>query len=495
MECVAGKYRQVGPLRYPDYVEGACCTGPVRYPVDVPEGNAHVATYELGSAGEHPLGRFFGRFQDSDNWGTNLGGVVSLVEAYTCSTSSGPSPELEAFLEALVASGSVALLTNTRMDGGGGRVLRQLLASTIHRRASHLTCVETHRLGLRLLARTTFLSAEQAAAMGCTHPFMALIRARPQSNAEYFIEEIEYYGRGYGSQVNDAALQVVYLAIFMYRRYPWPQRQRYRADATIAKWVEEDLDRSAFEYNRMGLVRNTLKWAISLPGFFQALLEHHSVWLLLAAYDIEERHFAPGKKRRSLFLNASFSSRRQETLLIQELKNNRLLTAWMCSKAGRHILLEICRQRRRRVVQVRERECHVRPLWVKIDTFVIIILSLTLHKPHAHTSLQPSPLRVIVPLHPLRAGVPRFAHVMALRVRSSFLPNSPCHRPDVRSVRDRCRVSDWQAVATVAPSAFAPAVPEVLAFMRGPSVRGKKERLVEWLESKLEYEGQDMQRW
>lgn len=47
------------------------------------------------------------------------------------------------------------------------------------------------------------------------------------------------------------------------------------------------------------------------------------------------------------------------------------------------------------------------------------------------------------------------------------------------------RVGGWQAVAEGAPTAFAVIVPELLAFMRGPQVRGKKERLVEWLESRL----------
>ncbi|CAM9878051.1 unnamed protein product, partial [Ectocarpus fasciculatus] len=275
--------------------------------VDVPEGNAHVATFEPGPAGEHPLGRFFGYFQDHYGWGTNLGHVVGIFENYIW-VSSGPSPELEAFLEALAASGSVAFLTNTRMDGGGGRALGQLLDLTIYRRSTYLSSVKILRLGLRLLARMSFLSAEQAAAVGCTHPFMALLRIRPRSKGLYSVEEIDLYRCGNGAPyVDDAILQVLYLTIFMYRRYPWPQGQQYRVDATIAKWVEEDLDRS-FDYHRRSLVRSTLKWAVSLPGFFQALLEDHSIWLLLAACDIEERHLV-GKNRGCFFFNASFRSR------------------------------------------------------------------------------------------------------------------------------------------------------------------------------------------
>ncbi|CAM9958059.1 unnamed protein product [Ectocarpus sp. 6 AP-2014] len=42
------------------------------------------------------------------------------------------------------------------------------------------------------------------------------------------------------------------------------------------------------------------------------------------------------------------------------------------------------------------------------------------------------------------------------------------------------------SVAKGAPVAFAAAVPDLLTFVRGPSVRGNKERLLAWLESKLE---------
>jgi len=44
-------------------------------------------------------------------------------------------------------------------------------------------------------------------------------------------------------------------------------------------------------------------------------------------------------------------------------------------------------------------------------------------------------------------------------------------------------INGWQAVKDGASCAFDAAVPELLAFVRGPNVRGKKERLTEWLES------------
>jgi len=43
-----------------------------------------------------------------------------------------------------------------------------------------------------------------------------------------------------------------------------------------------------------------------------------------------------------------------------------------------------------------------------------------------------------------------------------------------------------QAVAIGSPHSFAAVAPHLLEFVRGPIVRGKKERLAAWLESKLE---------
>lgn len=336
VECVEGQYR-LHSLRYPDYVEGACCTGPIRYSVDVPDGDAHLAKWDT-------FGKYCSRFQNGRDWGKSLRDVAYIV-ADDLWKAKGPTPELEAFLDALAASGSVALLTNTCMDGGGGFVLDQLLDMTIYRGSYGFGCVKTHRMGLRLLARMSFLSAEQALAVGCTHPFMALIRIRPRSPASYPVEYI--VNRYLKCCVDDAILQVLYLTMFMYRRYPWPRQQRYRVETTIAKWVEW----VEVDCNRPSIVKETLAWAMLLPGFFQVLVEDDSIWFLLAAFDIEQR-VASGKKR-GFFLNTTFSSRQRESRIIGELKNNRLLSAWMCGKDNRHLLQEVCRQRRRRVVKVR----------------------------------------------------------------------------------------------------------------------------------------------
>ncbi|CAN0092085.1 unnamed protein product, partial [Ectocarpus sp. 13 AM-2016] len=93
MECMQRIYCQIGPLCYPDNVEGACCTGPVPYSVDVPVGDAHVAPYEFGPAGDPPGARFFDRFQDDEAWGTYLGDVANILDIHM-RASSGPSPEL-----------------------------------------------------------------------------------------------------------------------------------------------------------------------------------------------------------------------------------------------------------------------------------------------------------------------------------------------------------------------------------------------------------------
>lgn len=348
-----GKHRQVGSLRYPDYVEGACCTGPIRYSVDVPEGSAHIVGCGPGCFGPgcypRPCG---GRFQDRDGWGTNLDVLVNIVGNYL-RLSNGPTPELEAFLEALAASGSVAMLTNSLVGRGGGTVLEQLQYLTIYRSSVLLSCVKTHRLGLRLMARTSFLSGEQAAAVGCAHPFMALPRRRPSSKSIYPVEELQVWRRSQTKYyVDDAILQVMYLTLFMYRRYPWPRRQRYRVDATLAKWIEHDLGSLNKTSFRGSFVSQTLNWAFVFPSLFQALLEDHSAWFLLAACDIEERHFLV-TSRGCLFWNIHFGSRQREDNIMRELKNNRLLTVWVCGKERRYLLQEVCRQRRLRVIQVR----------------------------------------------------------------------------------------------------------------------------------------------
>ncbi|CAM9870092.1 unnamed protein product, partial [Ectocarpus sp. 12 AP-2014] len=76
---VQGIHCQTGPLCYPDNVEGACCTDPVSYSVDVPVG---VAPYKFGPAGEPPGARFSGRFQDDEAWKTNLGDVTNILEIH-----------------------------------------------------------------------------------------------------------------------------------------------------------------------------------------------------------------------------------------------------------------------------------------------------------------------------------------------------------------------------------------------------------------------------
>ena len=346
-ERVEGQYH-LRSLRYPGYVEGACCAGPIRYSVDVPDGDAHRVKWDFRGVNR-------GRFQDGAFTGINLQCVVDTLE-YEIMKAKAPTPEFEAFLDALAASGSVALLTNRRIDGGGGPALHQLLSLTIYQSSARLNCVKTHRMGLRLLARMSFLSAEQALAVGCTHPFMALIRTRPRSPASYPVEHISYRYLCSRSCVHDAILQVLYLTVFMYRHYPWPRQQRYRVETTIAKWVEwVEEDEQQDVVTRPNIVSETLAWAMALPGLFRVLLEDDSIWLLLATLDIEERVTAGRNRYRGarFFLNSAFGSRQRERHLIRELKVNRAFSSWVCGKGGRRILLEVCRQRRRRVIQVR----------------------------------------------------------------------------------------------------------------------------------------------
>ncbi|CAN0263788.1 unnamed protein product [Ectocarpus sp. 8 AP-2014] len=149
---------------------------------------------------------------------------------------------------------------------------------------------------------------------------------------------------------------------------------------------------------------------IMVPGFLRELVVDQQLWHVLFAYGVGRsegsrchlRHqsrdslgISSGETRDAArrLCNVFFRNRQHEKRLIRMLKETCLVSTWICGDAQRPLLLEICRQRRRRVLE---------------------------------------------------------------------------------------------AVAAGAPLAFSTAVPKLLAFIRGPGVRGKKQRLAAWLESKAE---------
>lgn len=304
-----------------------------------------------------------GCFDDHELSGHNLGEIVDVLKGRW-------NPDLEDFLDAITASGSMVILTNRRYVGNGGCPLPLFALEAVVSGGIlgwHTSLRETssedrdyRRVCLRLLARLSFLSAERELALGSTHDFMALVQA---GRGVHPVQNIG--GKDLADPRNhDPILHVLYLMVFMYRRYPWPQDQQYNIDEEIAKWIQRpDGGCNHFPLcgrgnNELTIVRRTLELAVILPSFFHALMEDNSVWLLLAACLRQHssctagNHVTTSGGEKGWFLNTAFSSRREEKNLIRLLKHYRLLAAYVCGEDGRYLLLDVCRQRRRRVIQV-----------------------------------------------------------------------------------------------------------------------------------------------
>ncbi|CAM9918943.1 unnamed protein product, partial [Hapterophycus canaliculatus] len=186
-----------------------------------------------------------------------------------------------------------------------------------------------------------------------------------------------------------AALQVVYLMVFVYRAFPWPRGQHLADTEYIETLLSDDPWMARF-FNTRATEMVTI-----VPGVFDVFLDQKLEHLLLVngLFSHTTGRQEPSNPRGPVcVLNSFFRSRRHEGWLVAMLRGNRRCSAWVC-KGGRSLLMEICRQRRRRVVQ---------------------------------------------------------------------------------------------AIAQCAPVEFAAAAPGLVAFVRGRGVRGKKEKLLAWLESKLE---------
>lgn len=329
-------------------------------------------------------------FRDNEGF-FNLGDIVDLLESFVGGRAQ-IAPEIMAFLKALAASGSAVILTNRRYVGNGGRQLPYFVLETAvigapwdynYHQPSLLRLGSPHdyalrRACLRLLARMSFPSAERGLARGDTHPFMVLLETNRGGIHPFLEIRTRFLAREY--RTNQAAfLQVLYLMIFMYKRFPWPRRQ-YLADVEHARrirapehWVERGL-----------LASKVVRMAILVPGFLRELVVDQNLWHVLAAYGFEGHNCslhlssccvhdnqsyyyqcdtfersASSSCGRSTELarlwNVLFSNRKDESSLIAMLRGSRLVSKWVCAKGRRPLLLEICRQRRRRVVQMRQR--------------------------------------------------------------------------------------------------------------------------------------------
>lgn len=289
-------------------------------------------------------------------------------------------PDLAAFLQALTASGSVAVLTNQHeIAGSGGMALPFCVLNTVITGAPWRWdfCPEGTKLGspkdralrricLRLLARMSFLSAELALSrQGETHPFMALLHSSRGTCGgsipmillpfnEISWEHLVLY------PTNQAALlQVTYLMGFIYRRFPWPRRQ-HLADVEHARTCH-----ATHPSRRFNLFGNTAAAALAAPGLAEALLVELDLWHVLAAYsagsewscDIQSCFRRRQRSSASLEMRPPLSvverllpespDRRQAD---HRSEGSRLLSGWVCGGA-RWLLLDTCRQRHRRVLE------------------------------------------------------------------------------------------------------------------------------------------------
>lgn len=340
-------------------------------------------------------------FQDNESF-SNRGDIVDLLEWYARGRAF-IIPEVASFFEALLASGSRAVLENRRYVGNGGLELPYFVLQSVlvggpwgafrlpsgrlypseEAKTSFREDQAFRRTCLRLLARMAFFSAERAVARGETHPFMVLLQTDRggQMNPLY---EIGLQSLVDNPTNQSAALQVLYLMKFVCRGFPWARGQ-HLADAEHAHrvmapghWIGE------------GLSMKMARMVLLVPGFVRELVVDQTLWHVLAAYGLEGHICAPqcfrcvredqlvatGSQPYSAgerftdncrhaaevarLWNGIFNSGKEENSLIRTLRQNRFVSTWVCGKGRRPLLLKICRQRRRRVIQVRASTSSVR---------------------------------------------------------------------------------------------------------------------------------------
>lgn len=301
----------------------------------------------------------------------NLGDIVDLLETHTSWWAQSPAviPELAAFLEALTSSGSVGVLTNRRYSGNGETPLPLFVLHSVTvgdpwgpwgcgpppsqvRKFGSSQDRAFRRVCFRLLARMAFLSAERSLGRGATHPFMVLLETRHGPT--------NYHGAGevrpleLDSErllalhpVNRAAfLQVLFLMIFVHRRFPWPPHQQYGTDARY----RDAWRRSTGPWDFIKIINRMMGIVLTVPGAAQALVVDDEVWHVLATYGAGIR--TNDSKFGHCCLNFCFRSKIEEDKLVALLGDTLVTSSWLCGEIGRFVLLEVCRQRRRRVVQV-----------------------------------------------------------------------------------------------------------------------------------------------
>ncbi|CAM9343371.1 unnamed protein product [Ectocarpus sp. 4 AP-2014] len=222
----------------------------------------------------------------------NLGDVVDLLESLGEGTRHARLV-VAAFLEALTASGSAAVLTNRRYVGNGGLELPYFILQSVvigepwgyncnnssgmphlgspKDRAFRDTC-------FRMLARMAFLNAECTLSRGVNHPFMVLLEGNRGPMLPFIEIRMNHI---VDFPVNQSAvLDVLCLTIFMYRALPWSRRQ-HLADIEHASSVRTP---SVDDIAQL-LVKKTMQMMIMVPGFLRELVVDQQLWHVLFAYD------------------------------------------------------------------------------------------------------------------------------------------------------------------------------------------------------------------
>lgn len=215
-----------------------------------------------------------------------------------------------------------------------------------------------------------FLSAECALGSGDTHPFMALLETDWRDLCPFGSIEMEHMVH----PTNQAAfLRVVYLMRFVCRRFPWTGRLQHLADAEHPSPVlsrprdfywelsPRELAVQCFKHcYPMPPAEKMMLFAILVPGCWNFSVEE-DLGYLLTAYCFVRRlsHRGMGEDHGNTLNNvksapfgkAFFSSRKNEEKLITLLRDNDNVSSPICG-GGLCLLLDIVRQRRRRVLQV-----------------------------------------------------------------------------------------------------------------------------------------------
>jgi len=298
--------------------------------------------------------------------------------------------QFQGFLDALTASGSVAILDSWAFctsDGYNGRgVWEQLPFGVLQTVAigepwgiryypkaiklGSLDDLAVRRACLRLLARMAFLSAEHALGRGDAHPFMVLLQTYGGRRLCPFASI--QMGPMVHPTNQAAVLHVVYLLEFIYRRLPWTGQHQHLADVEHASMVlscplrywglspGKQADQLFHQHTQTPLVEQMMGFGMLVSGTWKGLFEGYlghlfKTYCFFGHFEQrearEDQKSTPDSVKSASVNKLFFSNRKSEQKLIRLFEDNGHISSWICG-GGLCLLLNFCRQRRRRVLQV-----------------------------------------------------------------------------------------------------------------------------------------------